>query len=97
MKKNSLNDLIIFCLYSLGKKSDFEELVKECFSFFPELFSFSKIKDWPDSRKLDRPLRDLRKKKLIIGNPKTGFSLTKMGKKIAEETAKTFKQGKLKL
>ena len=96
-EKKSLNDLIIFCIYSLGKKCSFEELVKECFSLFPESFSFSRTKKWPDSRKLDRPLRILRKKKLIIGDPKTVFSLTKFGRKTAEEIAKTFQQGKLEL
>ena len=96
-KKKSLNDLIIFCLYSLEKKCSFEELVKKCFSLFPEFLSFPKIKQWPDSRKLDRPLRGFRKKKLIIGSPKTFFSLTKLGKKRAEEIAKSFGQIKLKL
>lgn len=92
-----LNDLIIFCLYSLGDKCTFEELTKESFSRFPECFSFSKIKKWPDSRKLDRPLRTLRKRKLIKGEPKTYFSLTKLGKKRAQEIAKIFRQGRLKI
>jgi len=95
--KKSINNLILFCLYSSGKRSSFEELVKECFSRFPERFSFSKIKKWPDSRKLDSSLRKLRKRKLITGNPKTIFSLTKLGRKTAEEVAKTFRQRKLKL
>ena len=96
-EKKSLNDLIIFCIYSLGKKCSFEELVKECFSLFSEFLSFPKIKQWPDSRKLDRPLRILRKRRLITGSPKTSFSLTKLGKKRAEEIVRTFQQGKLEL
>lgn len=97
MKKESFNDLIIFCIYSAGSKCSFEELIKECFDSFPEYFSFPKIKKWPDSRKLDRPLRTLRKKKLITGSPKTSFSLTKLGRKTAEEIAKIFRQEKLKI
>lgn len=97
MIKKSLNDLILFCLYSAGNKCTFEELVKECFNSFPEYFSFPKIKNWPDSRKLDRPLRMFRKRKLITGNPKSFFSLTKLGRKTAGEIAKIFRQGKLKL
>ena len=99
-QKSSLNDLIIFGIYSAsGKegKCSFEKLVKECFSLFPKSFSFSQFPKWPDSRKLDRPLRLLRKKKLITGSPKTFFSLTKFGKKTAEEIAKTFRQRKLQL
>lgn len=96
-KKISLNDLILFSIFSAEEKCTFEELIKECFILFPRSFSFLKISKWPDSRKLDRPLRSLRKRKLITGNPKTFFVLTKTGKKIAEETGKIFRQKKLKL
>lgn len=98
-KNKSVNDLILFGIYSVITKKEkctFERLSKECFALFPKAFSFPEYKKWPDSRKLDRPLRTLRKRKLITGNPKTSFSLTKLGKKSAEEIAKTFKQRKLK-
>lgn len=98
--KLSINDLILFSIYLVvenKEKCTFEKLVKECFTLFPKSFSFSKFPKWPDSRKLDRPLRSLRKRKLISGCPKTFFSLTKLGKKTAGETAKTFRQRKLKL
>jgi len=97
-KKGRITDLILFGINSITEnkeKCTFERLIKECFTLFPETFSFSKYPQWPDSRKLDRPLRTLRKIKLITGNPKTFFSLTKLGKKIAEETSKTFRQRKL--
>ena len=77
------------------EKCTFERLIKECFTLFPESFSFSKYPQWPDSLKLDRQLRTLRKRKLITGDPKTSFFLTKLGKKIGLETAKTFRQRKL--
>ena len=95
MKKT---DQILFTIYSVTsnrEKCDFERLIKECFTLFPETFSFSKYPQWPDSLKLDRQLRTLRKRKLITGNPQTSFSLTKLGKKIAIETSKTFRQRKL--
>lgn len=108
----SLNDLILFSIYLAAEKESkcaFEKLVKKCFTLFPKSFSFSaglnEVKDspkgcfpkWPDSRKLDRPLRSLRKRKLIAGNPKTFFSLTKLGRKRAEEISKIFRQRKLKI
>jgi len=99
-KKVSTNDLILFSIYSVMAKKEkrtFERLVKECFILFPKSFSFSRISKWPDSRKLDRPLRTLRKRRLITGDPKSFFSLTKLGRKTAEETAKVFRQRKLKL
>lgn len=95
-KKVSINDLILFSIFSIKKeKCTFEELVRECFSYFPKAFSFTTILEWPDSRKLDRPLRFLRKKKLIDVNPKAYFFLTKSGKKIAEDISKVFRQSKL--
>ena len=97
-KKVPISNLILFGVLSVKKeKCTFEELVKECFNHFPGIFSFTTISKWPDSRKLDRPLRFLRKKKLISGDPKTYFSLTKSGKKIAEDMSKTFRQEKLKI
>jgi hypothetical protein len=50
---------------------------------------------WPDSRKLDRPLRALRKDRLIIGDPKTYFILTKLGEERAAIVSKSLRQGKL--
>ncbi|MCJ7786698.1 hypothetical protein MUP06_00580 [Patescibacteria group bacterium] len=97
-KNRSINILILFSIYSVienKEKCTFERLVKECFTLFPKAFSFSKYPQWPDSRKLDRPLRSLRRKRLILGDPKTAFSLTKSGKKIVEEIVKAFRQRKL--
>jgi len=77
------------------EKCTFERLIEECFTLFPKEFGFSQHPQWPDSLKLDRQLRILRKRKLITGNPKTSFFLTKLGKKIALEIAKSFRQRKL--
>ena len=97
-KNVSVNNLILFGIYSAaqnGKDCTFEQLVKKCFTLFPKAFNFSQYPNWPDARKLDRPLRTLRNQKLITGDPKTSFSLTKTGRKIALEIAKTFTQRKL--
>ena len=99
-KNKSITDLILYSIYSISEKKEkctFEKLVKECFTLFPRAFGLSQYPKWPDSRKLDRPLRTLRKRKLITGNPKTIFSLTKKGLKLAEEITKSFKQKRLKL
>ena len=99
-KKISINNLILFGIHSINENEDkcvLERLVKECFTLFPKTFSFIQFPRWPDSRKFDRPLRVLRKRKLITGNPKTFFALTKTGRRMAEETAKTFRQRKLEL
>ena len=97
-KKAQITDLILFGINSVienKEKCTFERLIKECFTLFPEAFSFSKYSQWPDSLKLDRRLRTLRKRRLITGDPKTSFFLTKLGTKIAIETAKIFRQRKL--
>lgn len=97
-KNVSFNDLILFGIYSViqnKEKCTFERLVRECFALFPRAFSFPRYSRWPDSRKFDRPLRTLRERGLIIGSPRTSFSFTESGEKIAEETVKALKQGKL--
>ncbi len=97
-RKIPIAHLIIFNMYLLlekNKKCSFERLIEECFNLFPKTFSFSQYPQWPDSRKLDRPLRLLRDKKLIIGDPGTFFFLTKAGKNLAEEISKNFSQKKL--
>ena len=97
-KKRSINDLILFSIFTLTEKKEkctFENLVKTCFTLFPKRFALSNHPKWPDSRKPDRPLRTLRKEKLITGSPSTTFSLTKAGRKKALEIAKSFQQKQL--
>ncbi len=94
----SVNDLILFCIHSVISSSEqcsFERLVKECFSLFPDTLKFTRYPIWPDSRKLDRPLRALRDEKLIVGDPKTYFILTKTGEQKAAVVSKLLRQGKL--
>jgi hypothetical protein len=96
--KVSVSDLIVFAMYSIindKKKCGFEDLAKQCFSFFPKAFGLKGYPKWPDARKLDRPLRAIRKRKLITGDPKSSFKLTVTGKKRALGVAKAFRQGKL--
>ena len=93
-----VNDLILFCIHSVTQNNEqcsFERLVKECFTLFPETLRFERYPIWPDSRKLDRPLRALRNEKLIIGDPKTYFILTKIGEEKAAAVAKILRQGRL--
>ena len=96
--KGGFNDLILFCIHSVVLNSEqcsFERLVKECFTLFPETIMFSRYPIWPDSRKLDRPLRALRSEKLIIGDSTTYFKLTNLGEEKAAIVAKALRQGKL--
>lgn len=95
-QKIPVTDLILFSAFSLKKeKLDFEDLAKECFDVFPAVFSFEKYDFWPDSRKLDRPLRILREKEFIEGDPATFFKLTEKGERVARDLTQKFTQGKL--
>jgi len=94
----SANDLILFSIHSVianNEKCSFDRLVKECFVLFPDAIKFLRYPIWPDSRKLDRPLRALRKERLIIGDPKTFFLITDEGMKKLVQINKTLRQGKL--
>ena len=97
-RKLSITNLILFGIYSVNskqKKCTFEILMKKCFTLFPRAFSFGQFSRWPDSRKLDRPLRTLRKRKLIQGNPGTFFSLTDPGRKTVKDVVRILTQKKL--
>jgi len=97
-KKAPVNDLIIFSIYLIteaGKKCNFEVLTEKCFRLFPKVFFIPGYPGWPDTRKLDRPLRALRSSKFITGNPQAEFELTRKGRKKAVEIAENFRQGKL--
>jgi len=88
--------LIIFGIHSVVRRKEkctFEKIIEECFYLFPKIFSFSRHPEWPDSLKFDRSLRTLREQGLIVGNPKTLFTLTKFGEDIAKTTAKVLKLG----
>lgn len=94
----SVNDLILFCIYSIisnNEECSFDRLVKECFILFPDAIKFQRYPVWPDSRKLDRPLRSLRNEGFIIGDPTAIFMLTKNGETKALSVAKALRQGKL--
>ena len=96
-QKIPINDLILLGIYLLekeGKQCDFESLIGKCFKLSPKLISF-KRNNWPDSRKIDRPLRSLRKNSLIKINSEFFFSLTKKGAKKSLEIIKILYQGKL--
>ena len=95
-QKISTNNLILLGIYSVNHdKCSFERLVKETFALFPKMFSFKAYPQWPDSRKLDRSLRSLRRQGFISGDPQTHFRLTKKGKIAAEDINKAFRQEKL--
>ena len=95
-KKIPAAHLIVFGIYSILRRKEkctFEKIIEECFYLFPRIFSFSRHAEWPDSLKFDRSLRTLREKGLIVGNPKTLFTLTKFGGDIAKNTATVLKRG----
>jgi len=87
--KIEIGRLMVFAMRSIlssGEECTFERLVKECFSLFPKSFCLFRYPQWPDSDKLGRPLRNLREKRgWVTGSPKTGFTLTKFGERIATE------------
>ena len=93
-----ITDLILFGIFSIAensKKCSFETLAHKFFTLFPAVFSLQRCPQWPDTRKLDRPLRSLRDEKMVTGSPKTLFALTREGRKRALEIAKFFRQTKL--
>lgn len=87
----NLQDLIIIGIFYVSEKNEtctFEKLVAECYQKFPKSFSFKRYPQWPDSLKLDRPIRTLRNKGLIVGTIKDVIFLTQFGREKAIELIK---------
>ena len=82
----STTEIVLLCLDSVlrktKKKCTFGELVKECFNSYPSLFALTDVPKWPDTLKLDRPLRKLREKGYISGSPVTYYTITNFGYKV---------------
>ena len=96
-KKISVDNVILYSIFSVNEKKEkcsFERLTKECFDFFPDIFSLGKY-SWPDSRKIDRPIRFLRSKNLIKKDSGNEIILTLKGTKKAQEIGKSLRQEKL--
>lgn len=77
-----LEDMILICIDSVIKKNNkcsFGNLVKECFTRYPNKFSLNDFPEYPDSLRLDRPLREMRDKGFITGSPVTFYSITNFG------------------
>jgi len=79
----------------MKKRLKFEDLANKCFNDFPQVFCLKGYPELIDTRKLDRPLRSLRKDGLIKGSPDSFFSLTEKGRKLGEELSKVIYQRKL--
>lgn len=85
-----LEHLIVFSAHCIIKRKEictFERLVKECFTLFPKTFAFYRYPKWPDSLRLDRPLRKARERGWIKGSPRGSFVLTSFGKRLALKTS----------
>ena len=90
-KNISYDDLLVFALYSLiqrGLDANFENLVVECYSLFPERFGLpGYIEKYPDSAQVDKSwLRCRTDKRFITGNKAHGFELTTRGIEVVQKT-----------
>ena len=92
--KISINNLILLAIKKENNNCNFEKILEIIFKMSPQSISFKKNK-WPDSRKIDRPLRSLKKEMLIKENLESIYSLTKKGEKEITEINKSFYQIKL--
>jgi len=95
--KLGIENSIVFVLYSNSKQEEFkfEDLAKQCFVQFPQIFSLRNYPKLLDTRKLDKSLRHLRKRGLIKGSPQTCFSLSSQGRKLGKELFQVLCQKKL--
>lgn len=82
-RKLSVAELVLSCISNVLKKKKrctFGNLIEECFYSYPDVFSLSDHPQWPDTLRLDRPLRKLRDMRYISGSPSTYYLITNSGK-----------------
>ena len=97
-EKLAINDLIVFAVFKIkekGQDCDFSALTKECFGLSPKGLRLANCQNWPDTRKLDRPLRILKSRKMLKYSSSDFFTLTEQGEKRAKEISNVLLQKKL--
>ncbi len=90
----AIDKLAIFAIARLitdENECSYERLVKECFELFKKRFSLRRYTEWPDSNRVYLSLVRCRNNGWIVGNEKSGFNITNLGIKIAQEVAEQLK------
>lgn len=84
----------IYKLNQAGIECTCENVVVAIYKLFPEKFSMLSFPEYPDSSRVARTLGlGCRQSGYVTGNPKSGFSLTEVGRLDAEDTLNKIKPG----
>lgn len=92
---DKLTILAIFQLIEKGEECAFERLIKECFDLFPKRFCLRRYSKWPDSNRVYLSMMRCRNNGWIVGNEKSGFQITAIGRKIAKDVFNQLSSGKI--
>jgi hypothetical protein len=82
----NIDRLFLRAIYKFLEDNDqktvqWEDVVKSCYEIFPETFSFEKYTEWPDTWKIHNCMWRCRNQRYwILGDARTGISLTEIGK-----------------
>jgi len=90
----SLTKLTIFAINEIAQKKEecaYERIVKECFILFPKRFGFQRYPEWPDGSRIKIEVLRCRDQGWITGNEKTGYKITSVGKRVAQEVLSELK------
>ncbi len=90
--KISLNDLVVYSMYTLRRQKDgiaTEDIISACFMLFPKRFALRKYSQWPDAGIVTRRWGECKSKGYLRGNAINGFELTARGIKRAEKVEKS--------
>lgn len=97
----SVNDLILYAIYSLEAKNiekTFPNIVVESFTLFPKKFNLQGYPQYPDSEIADRPLRKMSEtsnpKRYIEGGRGTEYKITDVGWERLNKLKDIFELGK---
>lgn len=97
--QTSLPKLVIVAIRGIVDKHEecaYERIVKECFTLFPKRFSFRRYPEWPDGSRIKIEILRCRNHGWVTGTEKSGFQITSLGKRAAEEVFKELKEPAVK-
>ena len=95
----SLTKLVILSIHRIilnNEECAYERVVKECFELFPKRFCFQRYPQWPDGCRVKIEILRCRDSGWITGNEKTGYQITSLGKRVAQEVLSELQGIKIK-
>ncbi len=99
-KAGNLDELLVYCAWQVIARKEtctFERITVECFKQFPGDFALAGYPEYPDSARVNKCwLRCRTDRAWLLGNVKTGFTISPAGEAVARRVQQRLKAGDLR-